>query len=239
MENTNIICGKNAVLESLMSGQELEKIFMLSNLHNMGKILDLARRTNTPIANVPREKLDSIAKNHQGIVAFISGVSYCSIDDLFEVAKEKEQAPFFVILDSIEDPHNLGAIIRSANGAGAHGVIIPKNRAAQVTDVARKASAGATAWTKIARVTNIRQTIDELKSRGVWIYGAAGEAAKYYTNTDFSGGAALVIGNEGKGISGSMQSVCDFLVSIPMRGEIESLNASVAAGILLYEIAKT
>ena len=172
---------------------------------------------------------------HQGVIAQSAPYSYAEVSDILENASSKGESPFIVILDGIEDPHNLGAIMRSAEGAGAHGVIIPKRRAAELTDTAVKASAGAAEYMPCARVTNIARTIDELKEKGVWIWGCD-MGGENYSDADLSGGIALVIGNEGKGISRIVREKCDFTVSIPMRGRIESLNASNAAAVLMYEI---
>ena len=188
---------------------------------------------------VKKERLDELSsdKKHQGVVAYVSAYEYATVDDILANAEKKNEPPFIIILDDIEDPHNLGAIIRTANAAGAHGVIIPKNNAAGLTTSAVKASAGAVSYTPVARVTNISRTMEELKDKGIWFVGADMKGEDY-RKLDLKGPIGLVIGNEGKGLSPLVKKNCDFLASLPMKGEIDSLNASVAAGILAYEIVK-
>ena len=202
-------------------------------------ILGKARELGIVIKEVDRRKLDAMCggANHQGIAARASAIEYAQVDDILEKAGQAGEKPFIIILDGIEDPHNLGAIIRSADASGAHGVIIPKRRGASLTDAVGKASAGAVEYVPVARVSNLARTIDELKSKGLWIYGADMDGSRW-DSVDYSGPVALVIGNEGKGISRLVREKCDFIVSLPMKGKINSLNASVAAGILMYEVIK-
>ncbi len=239
-----ILMGRNAVKEAVKSGRSIDRILVQNDPDgSLREIISLARDKQIQIREVDRSKLDEMCLpfghgnktgNHQGIVAQVPGVQYCEISDILAVAKERGEKPFVVILDGIEDPYNLGSILRSAECAGAHGVIIPKRRAAGVTSSACKASAGAVEYIKVAQVSNLSGAIERLKDAGLWIAGAdmAGESM---TKADFKGAIGLVIGSEGKGISELVKKNCDFLVSIPMKGKIDSLNASVAAAILLYE----
>ncbi|MBQ1400965.1 MAG: 23S rRNA (guanosine(2251)-2'-O)-methyltransferase RlmB [Firmicutes bacterium] len=234
----NIISGRNAVTEALKSGRHIDKIYMVNGAEGSAKkIAAMAKERRIPVVFKDRKALDRMADGaaHQGVIAQSAPYSYAEVSDILENASSKGESPFIIILDGIEDPHNLGAIMRSAEGAGAHGVIIPKRRAAELTDTAVKASAGAAEYMPCARVTNIARTIDELKEKGVWIWGCD-MGGENYSDADLSGGIALVIGNEGKGISRIVREKCDFTVSIPMRGRIESLNASNAAAVLMYEI---
>ena len=232
------IIGRNAVLEALKSGRQIDKIYMLRGAEGSAKkIAGAAKDRHIPLVFRDRKALDEMAdsKNHQGVIASVSPYRYAEVADILKDAHDKGEDPFIVILDGIEDPHNLGAIIRSAEGAGAHGIIIPKRRAAELTDTAVKASAGAAEYMKCARVTNLSRTVDVLKEKGIWIWGCDMDG-EYYGDADFSGGTALVIGNEGKGISRIIREKCDFVVSIPMRGKVNSLNASNAAAVIMYEI---
>ena len=198
-----------------------------------------ARRAGIPVQEVERKKLDYMTGGaaHQGVAALCAAKDYASVGDILKLAQEREETPFVIVLDEIEDPHNLGAIIRSAECAGAHGVIIKKRRAAGLTYTAYKAAAGALEYLPVARVTNIADVLDELKKHGLWVYGADMNGEDYCA-TDFSGGVALVIGSEGKGLSRLVREKCDLIVSLPLKGRINSLNASVAAGILMYKIAE-
>jgi 23S rRNA (guanosine2251-2'-O)-methyltransferase len=236
----NIIFGRNAVLEAFNSGQEIDRILIQKNIEGAGKkVYALAKKAKIPTQSVDKTVLDRAAgvTSHQGVVAYLSEFLYSEPDDILLLAESRGEPPFVVLLDGIEDPHNLGAIIRSCDGAGAHGVIIPKRRAASVTGTVIKTSAGAALHLPVARVTNIGTAIDELKEKGVWIYGLDMDGQSY-TEASFEGAAALVIGSEGSGISRLVKEKCDFIVSLPMRGRVNSLNASNAAAILLYEIAK-
>lgn len=234
-----IIYGRNAVIEGIKSGRSVDKILMHEADHQEGsaaKILTIAKEHHIQVKFVGSEKLDQLTKRakHQGVVAFMAAHDYVDLDALFSNAEEKGESPFFIILDQIEDPHNLGAIIRTANVVGAHGVIIPKNRAVSLTATVAKTSAGAIEYTPVCRVTNLSRTIDQIKEKGVWITGADMVGTSMY-DVDFKGAIGLVIGSEGKGISRLVKEKCDFVASIPMKGQVNSLNASVAAGVLMYE----
>ena len=234
----NIILGRNAVIEALKSGRRIDKIYMVSGAEGSArKIEGMAGERRIPVVFKDRKTLDKMSDGavHQGVIAAAAPYSYAEVSDILKLAEDRGEEPFIIILDEIEDPHNLGAIIRSADGAGAHGVIIPKRRAAELTETAVKASAGAAEYVACARVTNIARTIDELKEKGVWVWGCDMDGEEY-SNADISGGIALVIGNEGKGISRLVREKCDFIVSIPMRGKMNSLNASNAAAVLMYEV---
>lgn len=238
---SDVISGRNPVSEAIRSGRPIDKILVARGEKNgaVVGILAKARDRQIPVKEVDRVKLDYITGSsvHQGIAAFAAVKDFCSVDDIFEYAEEKDEPPFIVVLDEIEDPHNLGAIIRTAECAGVHGIIIPKRRSAGLSYTVGKASAGAVEYMRVARVTNIANTLDELKQRGVWVYGADMDGQNY-TECDLSGACAIVIGNEGKGISRLVRQKCDVIVSLPMKGKINSLNASVAAGILMYHAAK-
>ena len=236
-----MIYGRNAVLELLKSGQDINKIFV-ENGQKQGSIKEIiakAKQASVVMVEVPKSKLDGMTKeNHQGVVATVPPFSYCEIEDILELAKEKNEEAFVVILDGIEDPHNLGAIIRTAETAGVHGIIIPKRRSASVGSTVSKVSAGATTYLKIARVNNLNEAIRKLKENGLWVIGTDGEAKINYDEQDFTGPVGLVIGSEGFGISQLVKENCDLLVKIPMKGQITSLNASVAAGIVMYEVVR-
>lgn len=238
----DLIIGRNAVIEALKSDRTIECVYVSKgDLEGSIKAaLGLAKDRGVVIKEADRRKLDTMCDglNHQGIVARVTPFKYCEVNDILEDAKRKEQQPFIVILDEIEDPHNLGSIIRTAELCGVHGIIIPKRRNVGVTSTVYKCSAGAIEHMKIAKVTNINATIDMLKEQGIWIYGADIDGKDYSYNTDFSGPCALIIGSEGKGISNLTLKKCDLLVKIPMIGKINSLNASVAGGIMMYEVLK-
>ena len=233
--------GRNAVLEALRSGKPIDKLFVLEGCQDgpIRSITREAKKHDTIVKFVARERLDQMSetKKHQGVIAFVADYEYAQIEDMLALAQERKEAPFLFLLDGIEDPHNLGAIIRTANLAGAHGVIIPKNRAVGLTATVAKASAGALNYTPVAKVTNLSHTIRELKEQGLWFVCAdmAGEAMY---RLDLKGPVGLVIGSEGEGVSKLVRENCDFMAAIPMRGEINSLNASVAAGVLAYEIVR-
>ena len=235
------VAGRNPVLEILKTEREVEKIFILKGelKGSIKKIIGIAKDRNILIQEVDKDKLDSLAKGvaHQGVVALVSSYEYATVDDILNKAKKNDELPFIVILDGIEDPHNLGAIARTAECAGVHGIIIPKRRSAQVNETVYKASAGAVEHVLIAKVNNINNVIDELKEKGLWIYGADMDGDLYF-NTSLKGAVALVIGSEGKGISRLTKEKCDCLVKIPMAGKISSLNASNAAAILMYEVVR-
>lgn len=238
----DLIIGRNAVIEALKSDRTIECVYVSKgDLEGSIKVaLGLAKDRGVVIKEADRRKLDTMCDglNHQGIVARVTPFKYCEVNDILEDAKRKEQQPFIVILDEIEDPHNLGSIIRTAELCGVHGIIIPKRRNVGVTSTVYKCSAGAIEHMKIAKVTNINATIDMLKEQGIWIYGADIDGKDYSYNTDFSGPCALIIGSEGKGISSLTLKKCDLLVKIPIIGKINSLNASVAGGIMMYEVLK-
>lgn len=238
----DLILGRNAVIEALKSDRTIECVYISKgDLEGSIKVaLGLAKDKGIVVKESDRRKLDVMSEglNHQGIIAKVTPFKYCEVNDILEYANEKEEQPFIIILDEIEDPHNLGSIIRTAELCGVHGIIIPKRRNVGVTSTVYKCSAGAIEHMKIAKVTNINTTIDMLKEKGIWIYGADIEGKDYSYNTDFSGACALIIGSEGKGISNLTLKKCDLLVKIPMVGKINSLNASVAGGIMMYEVLK-
>ncbi len=233
--------GRNAVLEAFRSKKTVDKLFVLEQCQDapVRTIIKEAKKSDTVIHYVDKERLDNMSKtgHHQGVIAYTAAYEYAQVEDILFAAKEKNEPPFLFILDEIEDPHNLGAIIRTANLAGAHGVIIPKRRAVGLTSTVAKTSAGAINYTPVAKVTNISKTIDELKEQGLWFVCADMDGTVMY-NLDLKGAIALVIGNEGSGVSRLVKEKCDFIASIPMKGNIDSLNASVAAGVLAYEIVR-
>ena len=236
-----IIEGRNAVLEAFRAGKTIDKLFVLDGCQDgpVKSILREAKKTDTIINFVDKERLDRLATSghHQGVVAQAAAYEYAEVEDILNAAKEKGEAPFIFILDEIEDPHNLGAIIRTANLCGAHGVIIPKRRAVGLTATVAKTSAGAVNYTPVAKVTNIAKTIEELKKEGMWFVCADMDGQTMY-DLNLTGPIGLVIGNEGAGVSRLVKEKCDFTASIPMKGDIDSLNASVAAGVLAYEIVR-
>ena len=235
------LAGRNAVLEAFRAGKTIDKLFILDGCHDgpIQSILREARKGDTLVRFVKKEKLDSLAEGqkHQGVVAIAAAFEYSHLEDLFAKAEEKGEDPFFILCDEIEDPHNLGAIIRTANLAGAHGVIIPKRRAAGLTGTVVKASAGALHYTPVARVTNLARTIEALKKRGLWFVCGDMDGERMY-DLNLTGPIGLVIGNEGSGISRLIREKCDYKAAIPMKGDIDSLNASVACGVLAYEIVR-
>ena len=234
--------GRNAVLELLETGKDINKIFILKGEKHgsINKIISIAKERKIVIVEVERTKLNQMAMsdNHQGVIAIVPPFDYCEVDDILNLAKQKNESPFILILDGIEDPHNLGSIIRTAETAGVHGIIIPKRRAATVNSTVYKVSAGAAEYIKIARVNNLNETIKHLKENDIWICGTDMDAKNYYYNEKFDGPIAIVIGSEGFGMSRLVKENCDFLVKIPMKGKITSLNASVSAGIVMYEVVK-
>ena len=234
---SNLLVGRNPIREALRAGRDLEKLLVARGelIGSAREIVAMARDAKVVVQEVDRARLDAMAPNHQGLIAVASAYAYSTVEDMFELAKARGEQPFLVILDGVTDPHNLGAIIRSAECVGAHGVILPERRSVGLTPAAVKASAGAVEHIPVAREVNLTRLIERLKKEGVWIYGAAMEGEDY-RKVDFSGAAALVIGSEGEGISRLVAQSCDRLVSLPMRGKIGSLNASVAAGVLLYAV---
>ena len=233
--------GRNAVLEAFRSGKCVDKLFILDGCQDgpVRTIAREARKTDTIINYVSKERLDQLSETHahQGVIAQVAAYDYSTVDEILARAEEKGEAPFLIILDNVEDPHNLGAIIRTANLAGAHGVIIPKRRAVGLTSTVAKTSAGAINYTPVAKVTNIVRTIEELKEKGIWFVCADMGGETMY-DLDLTGPMGRVIGNEGEGVSRLVREACDFTASIPMKGDIDSLNASVAAGVLAYEIVR-
>lgn len=233
--------GRNAVIEAFRSGKPIDKLFVLDGCQDgpISTIKREAKKADVMIKYVAKERLDQLSETgkHQGVIAYAAAYEYASVDDIMENAKQKGEDPFVILLDGIEDPHNLGAIIRTANQAGAHGVIIPKNRAVGLTATVAKASAGALNYTPVAKVTNIGKTIDELKKQGMWFACADMDGEVMY-RLNLKGSIGLVIGNEGDGVSRLVKEKCDFIATIPMKGQIDSLNASVSAGILAYEIVR-
>lgn len=233
--------GRNAVLEAFRSGKTIDKLFVLDGCQDgpVRSITREARKRDTVINYVSRERLDQMSGTgkHQGVIAFAAAFEYAQVDDMLKLAEEKGEPPFLFLLDGIEDPHNLGAIIRTANLAGAHGVIIPRRRAAGLTATVVKASAGALCYTPVAKVTNLSAVIEDLKKKGFWFVCADMEGDLMY-RLNLTGPMGLVIGNEGEGVSRLIKDACDFQASIPMKGDIGSLNASVAAGVLAYEIVR-
>ena len=234
--------GRNSVLELLESGRDINKIFVTRGEKHgsINKILAIARERKIIVVEKSQKQMEEMAQeeNYQGVIAIVPPFEYVEVEDILAYANEKQEPPFVLILDGIEDPHNLGSIIRTAETAGVHGIIIPKRRAASVNSTVNKASAGAVEHMKIARVTNITDTIDQLKQAGLWICGTDINAEKYYYNQDLTGPLGIVIGNEGKGISEKVKKNCDFSVKIPMKGKIQSLNAAVSTGIIVYEAVK-
>ncbi|WP_347548109.1 23S rRNA (guanosine(2251)-2'-O)-methyltransferase RlmB [Pseudalkalibacillus hwajinpoensis] len=234
------IVGRNAVLEALRSGHEINKIWINEGSQKgpLQTLIQKAKEQNVLVQFVPKRKLEQLSgeSNHQGVVASIAAYEYADIEDLFKKAEEAGQPPLFLILDEIEDPHNLGSILRTADSAGAHGVIIPKRRAVGLTSTVAKSSTGAIEYIPVARVTNLARTMDELKERGIWFVGTDAKGGQDYREADYDMGIGLVIGSEGKGMGRLIKDKCDFLVSLPMAGKVTSLNASVAAGLMMYEV---
>ena len=240
--NQDQVEGRNSVLELLESGKDINKIYITRGERHgsINKIIAKAKERKIIIVEKDRRQMQEIAEteNYQGVIAIVPPFEYCEIEDMLEEAKNKNEDPFILILDGIEDPHNLGSIIRTAETAGVHGIIIPKRRAVSVNSTVNKVSAGAVEHMKIARVTNITDAINELKEQGLWICGTDINTDKYYYNQDLTGPLGIVIGNEGQGISQKVKNNCDFLVKIPMKGKVTSLNASVSTGIIIYEVVR-
>ena len=234
--------GRNAVIELLESGKDINKLYITKGEKNgsINKIIALAKENKVVIVEKDKKQMEEMAQtdNYQGVIAIVPPFEYCEIDDILNYEKEKEENPFVLLLDGIEDTHNLGAIIRTAETAGVHGIIIPKRRAASVNSTVSKVSCGAIEYMRVARVSNITDSINKLKEEGLWICGTSISAEKYYFNQDLTGPLGIVIGNEGKGMSDLVEKNCDFLVKIPMMGKVESLNASVSTGIIVYEALK-
>ncbi len=237
-----IVEGRNAVIEALRAGRAIDKIFIAKGDvdKTLGHIASKARDKGIVVVECDRKKLDFMSQTHahQGVIALCAVREYCTVEDIFAVAEERGEKPFVIVCDEISDPHNLGAIIRSAECAGAHGVIIPKRRSAGLTAIVDKSSAGAAEHMAIARVPNIPAAIKELKDRGLWVYGTAADGQSDLWHTDFTGSVALVIGSEGDGMGRLVRESCDFIVSLPMKGQVSSLNASAAAAIVMYEVLR-
>ena len=237
--NQEYIIGKNPVIEALKSGRDINKVLIAegSQRGGMQQIIQLAKEAKVLVQFVPKKKIDQITKqNHQGVLAYIAAYHYAEMDDLFAAAEKKNEPPFFLLLDEIEDPHNLGSMMRTADAVGAHGIIIPKRRAVGLTATVAKASTGAIEYIPVVRVTNMAQTLDELKQRGLWIAGTDALGKQDYRQFDGTLPLGLVIGNEGKGMGRLIKEKCDFLIRLPMAGKVTSLNASVAAALLMYEV---
>ena len=237
----SVIEGRNAVIEAFRSGKTIDKLFILDGCKDgpVSTVVREAKKHDTIINYVKRERLDemSVTGKHQGVIAYVAAYEYVTVDDIIKIARDKNEDPFIFILDNIEDPHNLGAIIRTANLAGAHGVIIPKRRAVGLTSTVARTSAGGINYTPVAKVTNISNTIEELKKEGMWFACADMDGDVMY-NCNLTGPLGIVIGNEGEGVSRLVKEKCDYVVKIPMKGDIDSLNASVAAGVLAFEIVR-
>ena len=234
--------GRNSVLELLESGKDINKIFVTRGEKHgsINKIIAIAKERKIIVVEKDKKQMEEMAQeeNYQGVIAIVPPFEYVEIEDILQTAKERNEDPFVLVLDGIEDPHNLGSIIRTAETAGVHGIIIPKRRAVSVNSTVNKVSAGAVEHMKIARVTNITDAINELKEQGLWICGTDINTDKYYYNQDLTGPLGIVIGNEGQGISQKVKNNCDFLVKIPMKGKVTSLNASVSTGIIIYEVVR-
>lgn len=234
-----VIYGRNAVAEALKSGKTADTVYIQKNAKGLGGIVALAKESGAVVKDAGEDKLAELSggAKHGGVVAVMAAAEYVSVKDLLNIAKERGEEPFLIIADEIQDPHNLGAIIRTAEAAGAHGVIIPKRRSAGLTATVFKTSAGAANWLKVARVSNLVETIKELKKEGVWVYGAEADGEPFY-KANLSGAVALVIGSEGFGLGRLVRDSCDMILSIDMYGKVNSLNASVSAGILMYEVVR-
>ena len=239
--NSNIICGRNSVLEAVRSGREIDRLLVAHGVTG-GSVTAIIAKCSAKgilIKEVSPQKLDFLCgnANHQGVAVMFSASEYCTVDDILKTAEERGEKPFIIICDEIEDPHNLGAIIRTAEASGVHGIIIPKRRSASLNATVAKSASGALEYMRVARVTNVANEIDNLKKKGVWVFGADMDG-KHYTDFDYDIPVALVIGNEGNGIGKLVAQKCDEIISLPMKGKINSLNASVAAGILMYEVVR-
>ncbi len=235
-----IIYGRNAVTEALKAGKTADTVYVQKNAKGLGGIVALAKESGAVVKDAGEDKLNELSggEKHGGVAAVMAAAEYVSVRDLLNIAKERGEQPFLIIADEIQDPHNLGAIIRTAEAAGAHGVIIPKRRSAGLTATVFKTSAGAANWLKVARVSNLVETIKELKKEGVWVYGAEADGEPFY-KANLSGAVALVIGSEGFGLGRLVRDSCDMILSIDMYGKVNSLNASVSAGILMYEVVRS
>lgn len=245
MENLNrkrLAIGINPVGELLRSDNPVDRIYVSKNRSapQIARLIDKAQKRDIPIIMSDNMRMDKLCDgaNHQGIIAVCAEIAYCDVDDILALARSRTEKPFVIILDGLKDPHNFGAIIRSANGAGAHGIIVAKRGNAPLSETVSKTSAGALEYARIARVSNLASTIEELKEKGLWIFGTSDKATDTYTNVDFDTPCALIIGDEGFGIGRLLSEKCDFLINIPMKGQVSSLNASVAAGVVMYEVLR-
>lgn len=239
---SDVIAGRNAVMEALKAGRPLDSVWIARSdarerTGSLGAILARCREKGIPVKEADSRKLDAMASNHQGVIALAACKEYVDVEDILAIAREKNEPPFVIVCDELEDPHNLGAILRTAEAAGAHGVIIPRRRSVGLTGTVYKSSAGAVEYVPVARVTNLADTLKQLKEAGLWIYGLDMDGSDWCA-TDLTGAMALVVGSEGRGISRLVKQHCDFILSLPMAGHINSLNASVACGIVLYEVAR-
>ena len=234
-----IIYGRNAVTEALLSGKTVDTVYIQRNAKGLGKIISLAKDSGAVVKDANDDKLSQLSEGgkHGGVAAVLAAAEYVSVEDLLKVAEEKGEPPFLIIADEIQDPHNLGALIRTAEAAGAHGIIIPKRRSAGLTSTVYKTSAGAVNWLKVARVSNLVETINDLKKKNIWVYGAEADGQPFH-KADLSGAVALVIGSEGFGLGRLVRESCDMILSIDMYGKVNSLNASVSGGILMYEVVR-
>ena len=234
-----IIYGRNAVTEALLSGKTIDTVYIQKIAKGLGKIVSLAKDAGAVVKDANDDKLSQLSEGgkHGGVAAVLAAAEYATVDDLLKAAEEKGEPPFLIIADEIQDPHNLGALIRTAEAAGAHGVIIPKRRSAGLTSTVYKTSAGAVNWLKVARVSNLVETINDLKKKNIWVYGAEADGQPFY-KADLSGAVALVIGSEGFGLGRLVRESCDMILSIDMYGKVNSLNASVSGGILMYEVVR-
>ena len=239
-EYEDIVAGRNAVLELLKSDKDINKIYVSRGERHgsINEIIARAKEKRVVLVEVETSKIDNMAENHQGVVAVVPPFNYSEVEDILDLAKERNEDPFILILDGIEDPHNLGSIIRTAETAGVHGIIIPKRRNVAVNSTVSKVSTGATAYVKVARVNNLNETIRKLKDSGLWVIGTDGDADTLYYNQDLKGPLAIIVGSEGYGMSKLVKENADILIKIPMKGNITSLNASVSAGIVIYEAVK-
>lgn len=234
------VAGRNSVMEALKAGRSINKILVAKGERHGGikEIIGLARSRGLVVQEVEGAKLDQVAAGvrHQGVVAMVSPVAYAEVEDILTAAKEKGEEPFMILLDELEDPHNVGAILRTADAAGVHGVLLPKRRTSPLTATVAKTSAGAVEYVPVARIGNVAQTLEQLKKQGMWVVGADMDGDKYYYEADLTGPVVVVVGSEGKGMGRLTKEACDFVVKIPMKGKITSLNASVACSLLLYEV---
>ncbi|MFC4411839.1 23S rRNA (guanosine(2251)-2'-O)-methyltransferase RlmB [Chungangia koreensis] len=240
-QESEIIAGKNPVLEALRSGRDMNKVWIAEGIqkNSVSEIVKLAKENGIIVQFVPKKKLDQLTDvNHQGVAASIAAYRYAELDELFERASERKEDPFFIILDELEDPHNLGSIMRTADATGVHGIIIPKRRSVGLTGVVAKASTGAIEHIPVVRVNNLAQTVEDLKKRGVWIAGTDAKGSADYRHMDATLPLAIIIGSEGKGMARLLKEKCDFLYNLPMLGHVTSLNASVAAALLMYEVVR-